>query len=347
MRRRRRRPILILVILLLIVFVLFRVNQKKSSPAPEPVNIPEVTENTPADTEPVETIKIPVTNFTLPSGEYEKSLLSDSRNRKYLLYVPPSYQTTKEIPLVLFFHGGGGNMNHSARNYDLKEKAREAGFAVVFMQGTSGLPNDFLATWNAGACCGYARDNRIDDVEYTKQVILDIEEDFNINKKKIFATGMSNGGMMSHRLACEMASTFAAVASVAGTDNTTLCSPSRPIPVLHIHAKDDTHVLFEGGAGEGAFRDLSKVTDFVSVPKTITNWKERNDIDTEPKRILEKPGAYCDLYSGSSNSAPVQLCVTENGGHSWPGSSKESNSGAVPSTAIKANDVIWDFFVNK
>ena len=87
---------------------------------------------------------------------------------------------------------------------------------------------------------------------------------------------MSNGGMLSHRLACDAADLFRAVASVAGTDATLQCNPSRPISVLHIHARDDDHVLFGGGAGQGAFRDASKVTDFVSVPETIARWVKRD-----------------------------------------------------------------------
>src|SRR5437763_1028874 len=75
----------------------------------------------------------------------------------------------------------------------------------------------------------------------------------NIDRTRIFATGMSNGGMMAYRLACDMPDVFKAIASVAGTDSTTACNPRSPIAILHIHAKDDDHVLFGGGAGAGAF----------------------------------------------------------------------------------------------
>ncbi|MDN8872721.1 prolyl oligopeptidase family serine peptidase, partial [Staphylococcus aureus] len=86
--------------------------------------------------------------------------------------------------------------------------------------------------------------------------------------KRVYATGMSNGGMMAYRLACEASDIFKAIAAVAGTDNTLSCTPAKPISILHIHAKDDDHVLFAGGAGKEAFRDLSQVTEFMSVPKT-------------------------------------------------------------------------------
>ncbi|CAN6484255.1 unnamed protein product [Victoria cruziana] len=136
------------------------------------------------------------------------------------------------------------------------------------------------------------------------------------------------------------------VAAVAGTDNTRACAPARPIAVLQIHARDDDHVLFEGGAGPGAFRDESKVTDFTSVPETMARWAQRNGCSSSvaPQRVLDKPGAYCERYSGCREGAPVQLCVTATGGHSWPGAAKVRSGKEPASQALSATDVMWDFF---
>jgi polyhydroxybutyrate depolymerase len=151
--------------------------------------------------------------------------------------------------------------------------------------------------------------------------------------------------MLAHMLACEMADTFKAVASVAGTDNTLSCTPSRPISVMHIHARDDTHVLFDGGAGKDAFRDQSKVTDFTSVEETINRWIVRNGAGKTARRVLDVPGAYGDLYTSKHNDAQIELVVTQTGGHSWPGG--KSVRGKKPSEAISANDVIWEFFLKQ
>lgn len=279
------------------------------------------------------------TNASLPSGEHEFKIGS----RKYLLYVPVNYDASQAVPLVLFFHGGGGDMRQAAADYNWEEKADKEGTAVAFLNGSSRFPRENLATWNAGSCCGYARDQKVDDVGFTRQVVADIQGKLNIDAGKIFATGMSNGGMMSHRLACEMADVFAAVASVAGTEGVSSCSPERPISVMHIHAKDDDHVLFEGGAGDGGFKDESKVTDFISVAETIRRWVVRNHADGVPVRVLDVPGAYADRYTSKENATAVELVVTETGGHSWPGG--RTVRGKVPSRAIIANDVIWDFFM--
>ncbi len=280
--------------------------------------------------------------FTLGPGEYEFKV---GGGRKYLLHIPKKYDASRVTPLVLFFHGGGGHMEQAAESYGWREKSEQEGFIVAFPNGSSRLPRQHLATWNAGACCGYARDQAIDDVGFVQQVIADIERQVRIDTGKRFAVGMSNGGMLAYRLACEMADTFKAVASVAGTDNTTACSPSQPISILHIHARNDDHVLFEGGAGKEAFRDESKVTDFTSVPETIDRWIFRNRAEKMPQRILEVSGAQGDRYRSKHNHAQIELVVTETGGHSWPGG--KSVRGKTPSMAIGANDLIWDFFMQQ
>lgn len=278
----------------------------------------------------------------LRPGEYEYRI---GRDRKYLLYIPLSYDASRSTPLLLFFHGGGGHMEQAAKDYGWREKSEKEGFILAFPNGSSRFRRGRFATWNAGECCGYARDSKIDDVGFVKRVISDIARKANVDNGKIFAVGMSNGGMLAHRLACEMADTFKAVASVAGTDNTNSCGPSRPISVMHIHAKDDTHVLFGGGMGEGAFRDESKVTDFTSAPETINRWIIRNHADNTPRRILDVPGVYADLYTSKQNNAQIELVVTDSGGHSWPGG--KSVRGKRPSQAVVANDIIWGFFVRQ
>jgi len=278
-------------------------------------------------------------------GTYSFKLQHGGLQRAYLVHVPRGYDATRPTPVVVAFHGGGGDMNLQANtNYNIVGKADSAGFIAVFPNGYSRLPSGKLATWNAGNCCDRARDLNVDDVGFVRAMLVQLKARVNVDPQRIFATGMSNGGMLSHRLACEMPDTFRAIAPVAGTDGTLSCSPVRPISVLHIHAKNDTHVLFNGGAGKDAFRDQTKVADFVSVPETISRWTQRNRCAVPPKRVLDVPGAYCEAYSGCADGVQVQLCVTEQGGHSWPGV-KDVRSGKEPaSQAINANDVMWDFF---
>ena len=269
------------------------------------------------------------------TGTYRFHFTHNGIRRDYLVHVP-----TKALghpaPVLLALHGGGGDMDYQAQNYGLVEKSDQAGFILVAPNGTSRFRSGILATWNAGTCCGRAVERQVDDVGFLREVIARVATQVSINRGRVFATGMSNGGLMSYRLACEAPDLIRAIAPVAGTDNTIACKPSRRVPVIHFHAKDDSHVLFGGGSGPDA---LTK-TNFTSVPATIAKWVGLNQASPQAQTVLSVPGATCTRHDGP---APVELCVTEAGGHSWPGSaSRRANKN--PSQAISANDLMWDFF---
>ena len=279
---------------------------------------------------------------TAPAGLQELQV----QGRQVLVHWPAGHDASRPLPLVLAFHGGGGHaafMADDAR-YGLQKQADEGGFIVAFPNGFSRLPGGRFATWNAGGCCGDARDRGADDVAFARAVVAAVQARWPVDARRVFATGMSNGGMLAHRLACEAADLFLAVASVAGTDATRQCSPSRPIAVLHIHARDDDHVLFNGGAGPNAFRDERKVMDFVSVPETVARWVQRDHCPRPPETTLDTPGARCEAYTGCDGGVRVALCVTETGGHSWPGAQQVRRGKPEASPALDASAVIWRFF---
>jgi polyhydroxybutyrate depolymerase len=282
----------------------------------------------------------PAVQMTGP-GDYNFTLQHDGVERMYRVHVPTSYSAGKPVALVVAMHGGGGSMDIQANDkyYGQISKSDQAGYVVAFPNGYSRFDSGKLATWNAGNCCGAARDKQVDDVRFIKEMVAQIRTQLNIDPKRIYADGMSNGGLMSYRLACELPQMFSAIAAVAGTDNTKVCTPTQPVSILHIHAKDDDHVLFNGGSG----RKSTQETDFVSVPATIAKWVKINSCNSTPKRVLSVSGAYCDAYASCSGGTEVKLCVTETGGHSWPGGTKV-RGGAQGSSALSATDMIWDFF---
>jgi polyhydroxybutyrate depolymerase len=274
-------------------------------------------------------------------GDYSFSLVHEGHTRLYRVHVPPGFSPERPMPVVFSLHGGGGNMGIQANDtyYGQISKADQAGYVAVFPNGHSRLRSGKLATWNAGNCCGQARDKDVDDVGFIREIARRLSAQPGIDATRFFASGMSNGGMMSYRLACEMPEVFKAIAAVAGTDNTRACTPKAPISILHIHAKDDERELFDGGAG----RQSAAVTSFVSVPDSVAKWVQLNGCKASPKRVLDKPGVYCDAYSACRGGVEVKLCVTETGGHSWPGGRKPRGD-AAGSTAISATDAIWEFF---
>jgi polyhydroxybutyrate depolymerase len=277
-------------------------------------------------------------------GRYEILLSHGGIDRMALVHVPASWRAAEASPLVMALHGGGGGAIYQANDqiYGLISKSEQAGFIAVFPNGISATPNGMLATWNAGACCAQARDENVDDVGFLRAVVADVSRRVQIQPQRVHAIGMSKGGMMAYRLACEAADVFRGIMAVAGTDNTTHCAPSKPVPVLHVHARNDDRVLYDGGAGE-KFRREELVADFVSVPATVGKWVELNHAANAPVRVLAVDGAWCDLHAAGADGAPVKLCVTATGGHSWPGGSKDRGDEA-PSSAVRANDLMWEFF---
>jgi polyhydroxybutyrate depolymerase len=295
---------------------------------------------------PVEAKRLaPGEKITSP-GRYEIHLRHGGRDRMALVQVPAGIDGAQPAPLVMALHGAGGGALHQAddANYGLITKSSEAGFVAVFPNGISDASNGLLATWNAGNCCARAREEKVDDVGFLRALVADISARMRIAPERVYAIGMSNGAMMAYRLACEAGDVFHGIMAVAGTDNTQRCAPRQPVPVLHIHAQDDPLVRFDGGPGDRATFGAQS-TDFVAVPATISKWVNLDHAASTPERVLEVPGARCDRYeSTGAGSAVVQLCVTDSGGHSWPGGRATRAGGEPPSRAISANDLMWEFF---
>jgi polyhydroxybutyrate depolymerase len=278
------------------------------------------------------------TELTAP-GDYRFSFVHEGLTREYLVHVPKSYHGAPTSMLIAL-HGGGGDADFQADDskYRLIGKSERAGFIAVFPNGYSRMPGGILATWNAGSCCGAAQRNNVDDVGFIRAMIARIERQAAIDPRRIFATGMSNGAMLSWRLACEVPE-IRAIAPVAGTDNTPACRPPRPVPVIEFHAADDDHVSFNGGYGP---RSIAKV-EFTSVAATQAKWVQIDGAEPHARRMLSVPGAHCDLHPPTRGGAPVELCVTDTGGHSWPGGGTQQGR-KQPSMAISANDLMWSFF---
>lgn len=287
-------------------------------------------------------LALPVSAQPLSPGSHELSLTHAGQERGFIVHVPASYREGAPVPLVLALHGGGGSMHNMARDrlYGLVSQSEQSGWVVVFPNGDSRLAGR-LATWNAGICCGLARDRGSDDVGFLRAVVAEVQRRVDIDSRRVFATGMSNGGMMSYRLACEASDLFRAIASVAGTDGAEPCQPGRPVPVFHIHAKDDDRVLFAGGSGSAS----DTHADFVSVPATVDKWARLDRCTGPAQTVLDRPGVRCEVRTGCRDGVEVRVCVTDTGGHSWPGGRKAL--GGKGSPALDATAEIWSFFARQ
>jgi polyhydroxybutyrate depolymerase len=274
------------------------------------------------------------------SQDVNNTLMYGGLERIYILHVPPSHDQNTPTALVLDFHGGGGNANTQLETSEFNALANEKGFIIAYPNG-SGKHDDRLLTWNGGTCCGYAVTNQIDDVGFVRALIAKIQSDYNIDPKRIYATGLSNGAIFSYRLACDASDLFAAVAPVAGTLNYPRCTPSQPVSIIHFHGTDDTHVHYNGGAGPDSLVEVP----FSSVKDSIDFWLNIDQCQKEPYRASFKDIQH-DTYSGCANGTAIELYTIIGGKHAWPGSPGPGwPGGDQPTQSISATKLIWDFFV--
>jgi polyhydroxybutyrate depolymerase len=259
--------------------------------------------------------------------------------RSYLVHVPSDrLKEGSRWPLVVLLHGGGGNARQGMMSSGMNEVADRNRFLVAYPNGT-GRSEDILLTWNSGNCCGYAMSHDVDDVQFVRAMVEKIGRDFAIDRKRIYATGMSNGGMMTYRLGCEASDLFAAIAPVAGALNID-CSPSHAVAVLIFHGTADEHVPYEGGTGASALEE--RVDKPVSYATRL--WQTSNGCTraSSPKR---KGDITRQTWSGCRDGADVALVTIHGGGHAWPGGATPRRRMAdAPTQEISASEEMWQFF---
>jgi polyhydroxybutyrate depolymerase len=171
-------------------------------------------------------------------------LVFGGRDRTYRIYRPASLAANRPTPLVMVLHGRGGTGLGAENKTGFDHEADARGLLIVYPVGVG-------QSWNAGGCClpASASSSGIDDVGFLNAVLDRVEAGYPIAADHVYVTGLSNGGMMAYRLACEDATRFAAIAPVAGSLLVAGCSPSRPVSVIHIHGTADTTVPPQGGTG--------------------------------------------------------------------------------------------------
>ena len=268
-----------------------------------------------------------------------RELTHDGRARDYILHVPPAFDATRPAALVMVFHGGGGKAQNAVRMTGFNDLADEKGFLVVYPNGTGRLEEQVL-TWNGGGCCGRAMLENVDDVGFARAILADLQTVAAVDLKRVYATGMSNGGIMAYRLACEASDIFAAIGSVSGTLNFPPCAPTERVAVIHFHGTDDQQLPYEGGIGP---KSLTQV-DYASALDSVGFWVAFNGCESQPA-TGELNGNRREVWEGCEGGSSVELVTILGGGHAWPGSQSPGwVGGDEPTQSISATNLIWDFF---
>jgi polyhydroxybutyrate depolymerase len=260
------------------------------------------------------------------------SIVSSGRTREYLLYVPKSYDPRKPAPLVISMHGAGGWPVQQMELSGWNALAESEGFIVAYPSGSGIGPR----IWNVNRGPGLLR-----DVRFISDLIDKLAASYNIDRTRIYANGLSNGGGMSFVLSCTLSDRIAAVGMVGAAQSLpwSWCIDRRPVPMIAFHGTADPMALYKGG--------VSWVTpeSFPDVPTWTANWAQRNRCRPEPVESAVAADVTRIEYTNCADDAAVVLYRIEGGGHSWPGGKPIPEWFVGPTTrSIDATRTMWAFF---
>lgn len=255
----------------------------------------------------------------LQAGDHQIDLSHGGLDRNYDLHLPPVYDGTTPLPLVLNFHGLTSNAVQQAGFSAMNATADTHGFAVAYPEG-------YQSSWNGGLCCEGAMRDDIDDVGFARAVVGDIASKACIDPKRVYSTGMSNGGIMSHRLGCEATDLLAAIAPVCGPLLFTPCQPARPMPIIHFYGTADMVVSYNLGVSSN------------------DAWVQHDGCTDMPTVTLMQGMSSCETHAACAQGSKVTFCTLQGMGHCWPGQSFCPLALGAANTDISANEEMWAFF---
>jgi polyhydroxybutyrate depolymerase len=262
------------------------------------------------------------------------TLTVEGRERTYTLLRPvgPAAVATRPLALVVVLHGGFGTGEGAINQGNWDAAALRSRFMVV-------APDGLGRAWNAGECCGTPAATDIDDVGFIRALVADLARRHPIDRERVYATGISNGGMMAYRLACDAGDVFAAVAPVAATLFTS-CAPTRPVSLLHIHGLDDQNVPIDGGVGPRSVQ--RDPPSYPPVRQGVLAWAATDGCRASATSIAGPIAT--ERWTGCTSPTAVELITIADAGHSWPGGERMSIVLDPPSQALDATAGIWRFF---
>ena len=270
--------------------------------------------------------------FTLGQQTINASINHAGITRDYILYVPNSYVTGNQVPLVFNFHGYTSNATEQMWYGDFRTIADTAGFIIVHPEGT--LDNSGATHWNVGW-----GGSTVNDINFTSTLIDSIALEYSINLDRVYSTGMSNGGFMSYQLACELSDRIAAIASVTGSMNLgwfNSCNPNHQMPVMEIHGTLDQTIPYNAGSF------TESATDIMDFWRGINNCNNTPIVTNIPDiNTTDGCTAEHQIWENGDNGATVELYKIIGGEHSWPGAPFPNG---VTNQDINAAEKIWEFF---
>lgn len=282
-------------------------------------------------------------------GTTVETVATSFGTRSYRLHVPSSYSGSAPVPLVINMHGNGSNAFDQEFYSAFSTKSDAEGFVVVYPEGTTVQTGvQHFNAWQLPS-------PQPDDVAFIGALLDSVESSLCIDPSRVYSTGMSNGGMMSVRLACSLSHRVAAIAPVTGAyyppmannlNPAETCADAAVTPMIAFHGTADAVVPYNGGPGGSGINYRLPQDDDTPAADVLSEWATHNgctggrqeiQIDTEVRLIQ---------YDGCPNGALAQLYRVEPGGHTWPGSPFDVPSLGYRTQQISATDLMWTFFTS-
>ncbi len=281
------------------------------------------------------TLALAFCSFLLSAQLISATMMHDGLEREYDVYLPSSYEPGDQLPLVFNMHGIGSNSLEQSIYTEFSPIADTANFILCLPNGT---PNPLGANnfWDVNFPLVQAE---VDDVGFISALIDTLHMNYDINLNKVYATGMSNGGYMSYKLACELTDRLQAIASVTGSvvpAELDICMPPTSFPIMQIHGTADPTVAYGGSTFGVGIEDL------------IAYWVEHNNCANTPDTVFVEEGPAADncsavkiSYTDCDTDREVIFFKIIDGGHTWPGAFIPVG---VTNQDINASIEIWNFF---
>ena len=268
----------------------------------------------------------------------------DGRERRYLI---SDFSGGKPAPVVFVLHGGGGHPENAQNMSQFDVIAASEKFIVVYPGGTGGMPGGRLLTWNAGHCCAYGLENKVDDVGFIRKVMDDLVASGRADPKRIYVTGMSNGAMMSHVLARELPDRIAAIAPIVGATFGDEPAPKGPVAAIIFVGQDDQTVPAAGGPLGGATKRGGRSAEDRNIAPDIDQasyWAKANGC-AAPVESRDAQGKAVELrWEKCTSGKPVHFYRVANNGHAWPGGKAGRAEADQPTPDVNASAMMWRFF---
>ncbi len=274
------------------------------------------------------------------ADERLQTLEHDGQKRHYLLRAPAPLPADRRLPLVLVLHGGGGSAANAEQMTGFTAKAREQGFIVVYPEGSSSL--GLMHTWNAVHCCGHAMEKNVDDVGFIRALLDHLQAHYPVDAQRIYVTGLSNGGMMTHRLGIELGDRIAAIAPVIATVFGDEVRPVAPVSALMINGAIDDNVPPGGGdpAGPGR-RHWAEGAQVKPTTDQAQFWARADGCSATP---MQSDDGIAVHWRYACPSQAVEQYLVKDNGHAWPGGEPGRRRADPPNPRFDATTVIWNFF---